>query len=75
MPQCSLSRCCLRYSRYAGNGQRWYVSLYVEEALEQTIKKITAKDDDTKIQLSRTFTIKNLHRADTISTLKKKQST
>ena len=47
----------------------------LEEEVEQTIKNIIAKDDDTKLQLSRTFTIKNLHRADTISALKKKQST
>ena len=46
----------------------------LEEEVEQTIKNIIAKDDDTKKRLSRTFTIKNLHKADTISTLKKKQS-
>ena len=47
----------------------------LEEAVEQTIKNITAEDDDTKRRLSRTSTVKNLHRADTISALKKKQST
>ena len=47
----------------------------LEEEVEQTIKNIIAKDDDTKKRLSRTFTIKNLHKADTISALKKKQST
>jgi len=47
----------------------------LEEAVEQTIKNITSEDDDTKRRLSRTSTIKNLHRADTISALKRKQNT
>jgi len=47
----------------------------MEEAVEQTLKNITSEDNETKRRLSRTSTIKNLHRADTISALKKRQST
>jgi len=45
----------------------------MEEAVEETLKNITDEDDDTRRRLSRTTTMKNLHRADTISALKRKQ--
>ena len=48
----------------------------LEEAVEQTIKNITTEDDETMRRLSKTSNINNnLRRADTISALKKKQST
>merc|ERR1712227_884131 len=46
----------------------------MEEAVEQELKNITEGGDDVKRRLSRTATIKNLHRSDTISALKRKQS-
>merc|ERR1719397_249443 len=46
----------------------------LEEMVEQTLSDLTAGDDNTVRRLSRTATIKNLHRSDTISALKKKQS-
>ena len=42
--------------------------------MEKTLSDLTAGDDNTVRRLSRTATIKNLHRSDTISALKKKQS-
>ena len=47
--------------------------IYSKEAVEQELKKITEGGDDVKRRLSRTATIKNLHRSDTISALKRKQ--
>ena len=44
-----------------------------QEAVEQELKNITEGGDDVKRRLSRTATIKNLHRSDTISALKRKQ--
>ena len=44
-----------------------------KEAVEQELKNITEGGDDVKRRLSRTATIKNLHRSDTISALKRKQ--
>ena len=46
---------------------------YSKEAVEQELKNITEGGDDVKRRLSRTATIKNLHRSDTISALKRKQ--
>merc|ERR1719285_697081 len=46
----------------------------MEEAVEQTLKDITEGGEDTPRRFSRTATIKKLHRGDTISALKKKQS-
>ena len=49
------------------------ISLVFKEAVEQELKNITEGGDDVKRRLSRTATIKNLHRSDTISALKRKQ--
>jgi len=46
----------------------------MEEAVEQELKNITEGGDDVRRRLSRSATIKNLHRSDTISALKRKQS-
>ena len=55
------------------NKKNWDCEIDLKEAVEQELKNITEGGDDVKRRLSRTATIKNLHRSDTISALKRKQ--